>query len=156
MLIKRKKNFLFFFDNLFVKHWVPFGPKYYCQLRLILALLIWRRIHFEFWQCLFTILSLSPFFYFFYVLFRFFAFISLWKEALLFISVNLNFLHPWMPCAKFIRNWQRSSAISDFLITSMYFCNFIIISLWENAWPFICTNFNLLDPRMLFVKFDLN
>ena len=37
----------------------------------------------------------------------------------------------------------------------MYFCNFVIISLWKRHGPLIWTNSNSLHPRMLFIKFGL-
>ena len=42
-----------------------------------------------------------------------------------------------------------------FLISSMYFCYFVIISPWKRAGPFIWTNLNSLHPRMFMycVKF---
>ena len=43
-----------------------------------------------------------------------------------------------------------------FLISSMYFRYFVIISPLKNAWPFIWTNLNLLHPRMLYANFGWN
>ena len=43
-----------------------------------------------------------------------------------------------------------------FLISSMYFCNLVITSLWKRAGPFIWTNLNPLYPRMHYAKFGWN
>ena len=43
-----------------------------------------------------------------------------------------------------------------FLILSMHFRYFIIISPWKRAGPFIFTNLNILHPRMLCAKFGWN
>ena len=61
-----------------------------------------------------------------------------------------------MLCAKFSWNWPSGSAESDFLISSMYFLYYVIISPWKRAWPFIWTNLNPLHPRMLCAKFGWN
>ena len=42
------------------------------------------------------------------------------------------------------------------LISSMYFCYFVIISPWKRAQPFIWTNFNPLYQRMICAKFRWN
>ena len=73
-----------------------------------------------------------------------------------FIWTNLNPPHPRMLCAKFGWKWLSGSGEEDFLISSMYFCYFVIISLWKRAGPFIWTNLNPLHPRMLCVKFGWN
>ena len=70
-----------------------------------------------------------------------------------FIWTNLNPLHPRMLCAKFGWNWLRGSEEEDFLISSMYFHYFVIISPWKRAGPIIWTNLNPLHPRMLCAKF---
>ena len=69
---------------------------------------------------------------------------------------NLNPIHPRMLCAKFGWNWSSDSGEEDFLISSMYFRYFVIISPWKRAGPFIWTNLNPLHPRMLFAKFGWN
>ena len=43
-----------------------------------------------------------------------------------------------------------------FKFSSLYFCNFAIISLWKRAWPFIWRNLNPLHLRMHFAKFGKN
>ena len=53
---------------------------------------------------------------------------------------KLNSIHPRMLCAKFGWNWPSSSGEEDFLISSMYFRYFLIISPWKRAGPFIWTN----------------
>ena len=73
-----------------------------------------------------------------------------------FIWRNLNPLHPRMLCAKIGWNWLSGSGEEDFLISSMYFQYFIIISTWKKAGPFVWTNLNSLHPRMLCAKFGWN
>ena len=55
----------------------------------------------------------------------------------------------WLKLAQWF--WRRF-----FLISSMYFHYFIIISPWKRARPFIWTNMNPLHPRMLCAKFGWN
>ena len=73
-----------------------------------------------------------------------------------FIWTNLNSLQPMMHCAKF--GWNRSSGSGEenFLILSMYFRYFEIISPLERAVSVIWTNYNPLYPRMLCAKFGWN
>ena len=85
--------------------------------------------------------------------FHYFVIISPWKRAGPFMWINLNPLHPRMHCAKFGWNWLSDSGEEDFLISSMYFHYFVIISPWKRAGPFIWTNLNPLHPRMLCAKF---
>ena len=49
---------------------------------------------------------------------------------------KLESIHPRMLCAKFGRNWPSGSGEEDFLILSMYFRFFVIISPWKRAGPF--------------------
>ena len=84
--------------------------------------------------------------------FPYFVIISPWKKAGPFIWTNLNPLHPRMLCAKFGWNWPSGSGEEDFLISSLYFRYFLIISPWKRAGPFIWTNLNPLHPRMLCAK----
>ena len=72
-----------------------------------------------------------------------------------FIWTNLNPLDPRMLCAKFGWNWPSGSGEEDFLISSMYFCYFKIISPWKRVGPFIWT-LNPLRPMMLCAKFGWN
>ena len=74
--------------------------------------------------------------------FNYFVIISPCKRAVPFIWTNLNPLHPRMLCAKFGWNWPSGSGEEDFLISSMYFRFFVIISPWKRAWPIIRTNWN--------------
>ena len=87
--------------------------------------------------------------------FRYFVIISSWKRVRAFIWINLNSLQPRMLSAKFDWNWPSGSWEEDFfLISSMYFRYFVIISPWKRAGPFIWTNnLNSLHPRMLCAKF---
>ena len=88
--------------------------------------------------------------------FGYFRIISPWKRAGPFIWTNLNPLHPRMLCAKFSWNWHSGPGEKDFIILSMYFHYFVIISPWKRAGPFIWTNLNPLHPRMLCAKFSWN
>ena len=63
---------------------------------------------------------------------------------------------PRMLCAKFGWNWLSGSGEEDFLIFSMYFHYFVIISPWKRAEHFIWKNLNTLHPRMLCAKFSWN
>ena len=60
-----------------------------------------------------------------------------------------------MLCAKFGRNWLSGSGEEFFLISSMYFHYFIMISPLKRAGPFIWTKLNTLHPRMHCCKFWL-
>ena len=44
----------------------------------------------------------------------------------------------------------------DFLISSLYFCHWVIISPWKRVGSFIWTNLNPLHPRMHCAKFGWN
>ena len=88
--------------------------------------------------------------------FRYFVIISPWKRAGPFIWTNLNPLHPRMLCAKFGWNWPSGSGEEDFLISSMYFRYFVIISPWKRSGPIIRTKLNQPNPRMLCAKFGWN
>ena len=88
--------------------------------------------------------------------FHYFVIISPWKRAQPFIWTNLNPLHPRMLCAKFGWNWPSGSGEEDFLISSMYFHYFVIISPWERAGSFSWRNLNPLQPMMLCAKFGWN
>ena len=88
--------------------------------------------------------------------FHHFIIIFPWKRAGPFIWLNLNPLHPMMPCAKFGWNWPSGSGEEDFLISSMYFSYFVIISPSKKVGPFIWTILNPLHPRMLCAKFGWN
>ena len=67
--------------------------------------------------------------------FHYFLIISPWKRAGPFIWTNLNPFHPRMLCAKFGLNWTSGSGEEDFLISSMYFHYFVIISPWKGQGP---------------------
>ena len=80
--------------------------------------------------------------------FRYFVIISPWERVGPFIWTNLNPLHQRMLCAKFGWNWLSGSREEDFLISSMYFRYFLIISPWKRAGPpYILTNLNSLHPK---------
>ena len=84
---------------------------------------------------------------------RYFTIISPWKRLWPFNWINLNPLYQRWLCTKF--NWKCSSdSGEDFWIPSMYFrllCNFL--SPWKRVGPFIWTNLNSLQPRILCSKF---
>ena len=65
--------------------------------------------------------------------FRYFKTISHLKRSGRFIWKNLNPLQPSMLCAKLGWNWL-SGSWEDFLITSIYFLYFVIISPLEKGW----------------------
>ena len=88
--------------------------------------------------------------------FLYFVIISPWKGAGPFLWTNLNLLHSRMHCAKFGWNWLSGPGEEAFLILSMYFRFFVIISPWKKAGPFIWTNLNPLYPKMLCAKFGWN
>ena len=79
----------------------------------------------------------------------FWLFLNYLPLAWLFIGTKLNPHHPKMFCVKFGWNWPSCS----FFLKSMYFCYFIIISLWKRVWFYILTNWNPLHLRMLCAKF---
>ena len=58
-----------------------------------------------------------------------------------------------MHCAKFGQKWLIGSGGEDFLISSMYFRYFVIISPWKRAGTFIWTNLNPLHPRIPSAQF---
>ena len=88
--------------------------------------------------------------------FCYFVINSPWKKAGPFIWTNLNRFHPWMHCATFGCNWLSGSGEENFLILSIYFRYFVIISHWKRSGPFIWTNLNPLYLRMLCAKFGWN
>ena len=55
--------------------------------------------------------------------------------------------------AKLCWNWPSDSGEEFFLISSMYFPFFVIISPWKRVGPFNWTNLNHLHPRLLFAKY---
>ena len=94
-------------------------------------------------------------FWFCQCIFHYFIIISPRKGTGPFIWTKLNPLHPRILCAKFGWNWLSGSG-EDFLISSMYFHYFVIISPWKRAGSFIWTNLNPHHPRMFCAKFDRN
>ena len=62
---------------------------------------------------------------------------------------KLNPIHPRMLCAKF--GWIDPVVLEKkiFIILSMNFRYFVIISPWKRVGPFICTKLNPLHKRML-------
>ena len=68
---------------------------------------------------------------------------------------KLEFPSPKDGCSKFGWNWL-SGFEEDFLILSMHFRYFIIISPWKRAGSFIWINLNPLHSRMFWAKFGWN
>ena len=69
---------------------------------------------------------------------------------------KLNPLHPRMLCAKICWKFLSGSEEEDFLISSVYFHYFVIISPWKMVGSFIWRNLNPLHPRMLCAKIVRN
>ena len=70
-----------------------------------------------------------------------------------FMVLHLNKLESPLPkdaLCQFGWNWPSGSGEEVFLIPSVYFCYFLIISPWKRAGPFIWTNLNPLHPRLCF------
>ena len=84
---------------------------------------------------------------------RNFVIIIPWKRAWPCFWTNLTPFISRMICAKFGWNWRCGSREEDFLILSMYFRYFVIISSKKKVGPFIWTNLYHLYQRMLSVKF---
>ena len=74
------------------------------------------------------------------------------KKAWRFIRSNLDPLHQRTLCAKFEWNWPSGSGEADFEISTMKFCDFLIIWLLKRAVTFIWTNLNHLHPREVFCQ----
>ena len=78
------------------------------------------------------------------IYFRYFIIISPWRMVGPFIWTNLNLLHQMIFSAKFSGKYPSGSEKEDFLILSMYFRYFIIISPWTVSYthltlPTICS-----------------
>ena len=103
-----------------------------CQVWLKMALWFWRRTFFKLVDVFSLLCNYLPL-----------------EKAEPFIWTIL------MHCAKFGWNWPSGFG-EDFLNLSMYFRNFVIISVWKRMEPFIWTNLNFLLPRMPCAKFGWN
>ena len=117
---------------------MPFTQGYQIWLKLVRW--FWRRRFFK----------ISSMYFHYFVIF------SPWKKAWPFIWTELNPTYPRMICAKFGWNWLSGAGEEVFLISSMYFHYFILISPWKRAGPFIWTNLNPLHPGILCAKFGWN
>ena len=67
--------------------------------------------------------------------FRYYVIISPWKRAGPFFWTIMNPLHPKILCTQFGWNWPSGSGAEDFLILSMHFRYFVIISLGKRWGP---------------------
>ena len=156
IFIKRRiRNHYFLYNNLLFFHLKihesPSPKDALCQDWLKLAQCLWRREFFKFVN-----------------VFCYLVFISPWERAGSFIWTNLSPLLPRMLCAKFGWNWPSGSGEEDFLISSMYFHHFVIISplkgrdpSFEQTWiPFTQEYFvpNLveIDPVVLEKKMKMS
>ena len=124
-------------------------------LNLIVNLLYRRILDTFCWNC-----NSSPakedFLKFSAMYFHYFVIICPGKKADHFNLTNLCPPYLRMFCAKFGWNWPSGSGEEDFLILSMYFHYFVIISPWKRTGPFIWTNLNPCHPRMLCAKLGWN
>ena len=111
-----------------------------CQVWLNMAQWFWRRRFLNFVNV--------------FTLFR--NYLPLEKGGALHLNKVKSPSPKWMLCAKFGWNWPSGSEEKDFLILSIYFCYFAIISPWKRTEPFFWTKLNPLHPRMLCAKFDWN
>ena len=64
--------------------------------------------------------------------------------------------YPRMLCAKYGWNWPIGSGEEESKIMSMYFHYFVIISPWWRELPFIWTNLNQCQSKILCAKFSWN
>ena len=94
------------------KNWIPLTQGCFESSLVEIGLVVLEKKIFFISSMYFDISLLSPF----------------WKRAGSFIWINLNSLHPRMLYAKFGRNWPSGCGEEDFLISFMYFHNFLIIS----------------------------
>ena len=73
-----------------------------------------------------------------------------------FIWRNMNPYHPRILVPRLVEIGSVVLEKRIFLISSLYFRYFVIISPWKRAGPVIWTNLNRLHPRMLCAKFGWN
>ena len=78
--------------------------------------------------------------------------IKLMRINWFFIWRNMNPYHTRMPVPRLV----EIGSMENFLISSLNFRYFVIISPWKRAGPVIWTNLNPLHPRMLWAKFGWN
>ena len=141
-MIKRRKNTLFilweFNGSLFKQSLIPFIQVCFVPIWLKLAMRFWRR----------RILN-------FVNVFSLFRYYLALKKGGAFIWTNLSPHYPRIHCAIFGWNWPCGSG-EDFLISWMYFRNFVIISPWKRAGTFIWTILKPLHRRMHCFDFGWN
>ena len=136
---ERKNLFISFLRiewSLFGKPWVSMTKDALCQVWLKLATWFRRRRLLNFINVFSLFRNYLPM-----------------ENSMVFICTNLNPLHPRMLCAMFGWNWLSGSGEEEYLIYSMHFRVFVIISPWKRVWPFIWINYNPLNPRFLCAKF---
>ena len=124
----------------FEQTWIPIIKGCLCQNWLQLAQWFWRRGFFKNFINVFS-------------LFR--NYLPLEKGGDLHLN-KLESPYKRMILAKFGWNWLSGFEEAFFLISSIYFHFFVIISLWKRAGPFIWTNMNPLHPRRFCAKFVWN
>ena len=88
--------------------------------------------------------------------FGYFVIISPWKRAVPFIWTNLNPFTQRCFVPSLVEIAPGVSGEGDFLISSVYYHHFVIISPWKKARPLIWINLNPLHPGILCVKFGWN
>ena len=75
------------------------------------------------------------------------------------VDLHLNKFKYLSPKDALCQDWLknlRSGSGGDFLVLSMHFRYFLIISHWKKAWPFIWIDLNSLHLSGLCAKFDWN
>ena len=100
-----------------------------CQISLKLAQQFWKR----------RFLNSSMYFHYFVI-------ISPWKKVGPFIWTNLNPHYPRRHSAKFDWNSSSCSGEEDFIISSVYFRYFLIISPWKEVWTIYLNTRKLESP----------
>ena len=124
----------------FEQTWTPFTKGCFVPSSVIICPVVLKKKILKFRQLIFAIYLLSP----------------LGKEH------GPSFEQIWVPfterCFELSLVEIGSSVVlqKNFLIVSMYFHYFVIISPWKKAGPFIWTNLNPLHPGILCAKFGWN
>ena len=86
--------------------------------------------------------------------FHYFVIISPWKWAWSLIwQTRIPSTQGWF-VPSLMGSRHSGSVKENFLILSMYFCYFVIISFCKWSWSFIWRNLNPIHPRVICAKFD--